>query len=303
MQAVLVMFRSDGERRSFSLSREMTVLGRRQDCDLMIPLGEISRKHCRFIKEGGILRLEDLGSSNGTFCNGRRIQEAVLAAGDTIQVGPVTFVLQKDGIPGDDELRPFGNSPKSAEDSAAGASATEDSGIGMGAMASTSTSGSGRRHSTLDDDDQVEAIPANEEPQELETIIRKPAAPPRHPSAAAVPPPPPGSAEREDDLDVIEDHPPLEDIESAGGHDEPLDVLDDQPIQIDNSPISLDDDHLNAPHEDPMIEDDVKSLSVATPGEPVSMPSKDSSGHSDLTLDEDDLLNFLDDSSGHEAIE
>jgi pSer/pThr/pTyr-binding forkhead associated (FHA) protein len=58
MQAVLVMFRNDGERRSFSLSREMMVIGRRQDCDLMIPLGEISRKHCRIIRDGDTLRLE-----------------------------------------------------------------------------------------------------------------------------------------------------------------------------------------------------------------------------------------------------
>ena len=108
MQAVLVMFRNDGERRSFSISREMTVIGRRQDCDLMIPLGEISRKHCRIIREGDTLRLEDLGSSNGTFHNGKRIQETVLEPGDTIQVGPVTFVLQVDGVPADDQLKPHG---------------------------------------------------------------------------------------------------------------------------------------------------------------------------------------------------
>ena len=107
MQAVLVMFRNDGEKRSFSVSREMTVIGRRQDCDLMIPLGEISRKHCRIIKEADTLRIEDLGSSNGTFHNGRRIQEAVLSPGDTIQVGPVVFVVQLDGQPSDDDIQPF----------------------------------------------------------------------------------------------------------------------------------------------------------------------------------------------------
>jgi len=106
MQAVLVMFKSDGERRSFSVSREMTVIGRRQDCDLMIPLGEISRKHCRIIREADTLRLEDMGSSNGTFHNGRRVQEAVLSAGDTIQVGPVAFVVQIDGVPAEDEMQP-----------------------------------------------------------------------------------------------------------------------------------------------------------------------------------------------------
>jgi predicted component of type VI protein secretion system len=106
MQAVLVMFRSDGERRSFSMVRDMTVIGRREDCDLRIPLGEVSRKHCRILRDGDSLKLEDLGSSNGTFLNGQRVQEALLSPGDTIQVGPVVFVLQIDGQPSDDELRP-----------------------------------------------------------------------------------------------------------------------------------------------------------------------------------------------------
>jgi pSer/pThr/pTyr-binding forkhead associated (FHA) protein len=100
------MFRSDGDRRSFSLTRDITVIGRREDCDLRIPLGEVSRKHCRLVRDGDSLRLEDLGSSNGTYHNGQRVQEAILSAGDSIQVGPLVFVLQVDGIPADDELAP-----------------------------------------------------------------------------------------------------------------------------------------------------------------------------------------------------
>jgi pSer/pThr/pTyr-binding forkhead associated (FHA) protein len=108
MQAVLVMFRADGERRSFSLPRTITVLGRREDCDLRIPLGEVSRKHCRFIidTDSGELRLEDLGSSNGTYHNGVRVQEAVIQPGDTVQVGPVVFVVQIDGVPADEDIQP-----------------------------------------------------------------------------------------------------------------------------------------------------------------------------------------------------
>lgn len=106
MQVVLVMFRADGERRSFPISREMTIIGRREDCDLRIPLGDVSRKHCRMIREADALRMEDLGSSNGTYVNGQRIQEAILQPGDTVRVGPVLFVLQVDGVPADDELQP-----------------------------------------------------------------------------------------------------------------------------------------------------------------------------------------------------
>src|SRR5580704_16680946 len=105
MQRILVMFRSDGQRRSFSITRDMTVMGRREDCDLRIPLGEVSRKHARLVRDGDSLRLEDLGSSNGTFLNGQRVQEAVLSAGDSVQIGPVVFVLQIDGLPADEELR------------------------------------------------------------------------------------------------------------------------------------------------------------------------------------------------------
>jgi len=100
------MFRSDGDRRSFSLTRDITVVGRREDCDLRIPLGEVSRKHCRLVRDGDSLRLEDLGSSNGTYHNAQRVQEAILSPGDSIQVGPLVFVLQVDGMPADEELSP-----------------------------------------------------------------------------------------------------------------------------------------------------------------------------------------------------
>jgi pSer/pThr/pTyr-binding forkhead associated (FHA) protein len=106
MQVVLVMFRADGQRRSFSIVRDMTVIGRREDCDLRIPLGEVSRKHCRLIKDEQGVRVEDLGSSNGTFHNNERVQEAPLAPGDTIRVGPVTFMVQIDGVPSDEEMQP-----------------------------------------------------------------------------------------------------------------------------------------------------------------------------------------------------
>jgi predicted component of type VI protein secretion system len=101
------MFRADGERKSFSITRDVTVMGRREDCDFRIPLGDISRKHCRIIKEDNVLKIEDLGSSNGTYVNGKRIHEAEVQAGDTIQIGPCVFVTQIEGEPVDDELKPY----------------------------------------------------------------------------------------------------------------------------------------------------------------------------------------------------
>jgi pSer/pThr/pTyr-binding forkhead associated (FHA) protein len=60
----------------------------------------VSRRHCQLNRDQGVLKVRDLGSRNGTYVNGRRIeQEAVVQAGDQVKVGPVTFVLRIDGQP------------------------------------------------------------------------------------------------------------------------------------------------------------------------------------------------------------
>jgi predicted component of type VI protein secretion system len=106
MQVVLVMFTSEGQRRSFSLPKSTTIIGRREDCDVRIPLGEVSRKHCRLTADGDELRVEDMGSSNGTFLNGVRVQEAAIQPGDSLQIGPIAFAVQINGVPADDEIQP-----------------------------------------------------------------------------------------------------------------------------------------------------------------------------------------------------
>jgi len=111
MQVSLVMFRADGERRSFPLTKATSVIGRREDCDLRIPLAEVSRKHTRIIIEEDLLRLEDLGSSNGTYVNNQRVQEAALNPGDILTIGPVSMVVQINGVPADDEIQPMEVNP------------------------------------------------------------------------------------------------------------------------------------------------------------------------------------------------
>jgi serine/threonine protein kinase len=56
---------------------------------------EISREHARIARSGESFVIEDLGSTNGTFVNGRRISKAeILSPGDRIQVGATTLVVQ-----------------------------------------------------------------------------------------------------------------------------------------------------------------------------------------------------------------
>lgn len=96
---VLAMFKSDGTRRDFPLSKDRVIIGRKVNCDLRIPLTSVSRQHCEITISDGKIQIKDLGSSNGTYHNSVRVQEADLAAGDELAIGPVVFTLVIDGKP------------------------------------------------------------------------------------------------------------------------------------------------------------------------------------------------------------
>ena len=99
MDVNLVLFKKDGSQTSFSLTDEVTVLGRGHDCELRIPLKVVSRKHCQLSPNQQSLKIQDLDSRGGTFVNGKRVNVAPLKAGDYIQIGPLTFQVQIDGEP------------------------------------------------------------------------------------------------------------------------------------------------------------------------------------------------------------
>jgi hypothetical protein len=74
--------------------KETRTVGRDEDCDIVIPSRQVSRLHARFITKPGRILLEDLGSKNGTFCNGKKIDEpVVLQDGDVIQVALAQQIL------------------------------------------------------------------------------------------------------------------------------------------------------------------------------------------------------------------
>jgi hypothetical protein len=70
----------------FPLQRDKLV-GREESCDIVIPSRQVSRHHARLaLTRSGVL-LEDLGSKNGTYCNGKIIEADVqLQDGDIIQI-------------------------------------------------------------------------------------------------------------------------------------------------------------------------------------------------------------------------
>ena len=103
MEINLVMFKPDGRRKDIPLSGSITIIGRGEECDLRVPLLSVSRHHCQVSIEGVELKVKDLGSSNGTYVNSSRIEEAALQAGDRLAVGPIVFTVQIDSLPSDIE--------------------------------------------------------------------------------------------------------------------------------------------------------------------------------------------------------
>ena len=99
MDVNLIMFKKDGASRSIPLPSNVTVIGRRHDCDLRIPLVSVSRRHCQLNYDKGALKIRDLGSRNGIILNGKRVEEAVIKPGDSIEIGPLRFLLQINGRP------------------------------------------------------------------------------------------------------------------------------------------------------------------------------------------------------------
>lgn len=73
-------------------------LGRTREAEMFLRDPEVSRRHARFEAQNGVVFLEDLKSSNGTFLNGRRLTEPLeIRAGDEIDVGTTRLVVTSVG--------------------------------------------------------------------------------------------------------------------------------------------------------------------------------------------------------------
>jgi phosphoserine phosphatase RsbU/P len=72
--------------RRYKLGDGDYVIGRRSDCQIFVPDMRVSRQHARLRRENGSWQLDDLGSNNGTFVNGARIQHALIKHQDEIQI-------------------------------------------------------------------------------------------------------------------------------------------------------------------------------------------------------------------------
>lgn len=90
---------SQGERiRETAISQQQFRAGRRSSCDLSLAWPTVSGVHAEFVVMRGALFLRDMGSTNGTFVNGRRIAaDTPLDSGDVVHLGGVEFRVERRG--------------------------------------------------------------------------------------------------------------------------------------------------------------------------------------------------------------
>lgn len=91
-RAVLTVLLGINAGEAFALERRETVIGRSREANILVEDAGISRRHVCIRRKGGSYVLEDLGSTNGVFVNGQRVERTELEDGDRIQIGPSVVV-------------------------------------------------------------------------------------------------------------------------------------------------------------------------------------------------------------------
>jgi len=73
------------------IAKDMTLVGRKEDCDIRLDHKSVSKMHCVIVKTDGLLLLRDLGSTNGTRVNGQRVRRAALLPNDQVTIAGFKF--------------------------------------------------------------------------------------------------------------------------------------------------------------------------------------------------------------------
>src|SRR5262245_35340379 len=86
--AYLVVLAGSNVGEMYKVDKDRIVMGRGDKVDIRLVDEGISREHAQLVRQAETtILLEDLGSTNGTFCNGVRVQKQALSDGDKILLG------------------------------------------------------------------------------------------------------------------------------------------------------------------------------------------------------------------------
>ncbi|MDP9100848.1 MAG: FHA domain-containing protein [Actinomycetota bacterium] len=87
---------AEGKERVVPLVDIVTVIGRGAEADLRLADTGVSRRHAELRVEGGLATVVDLGSTNGTTVNGRKVSRQLLVDGDRVGIGATTLIFRRD---------------------------------------------------------------------------------------------------------------------------------------------------------------------------------------------------------------
>jgi pSer/pThr/pTyr-binding forkhead associated (FHA) protein len=76
-----------------SVEHAPVIVGRHPRCDARLSSLRVSRWHCLLTGKGGEVVVRDLGSTNGTWINGRRVEAGRLEPGDEIAIAHIRYLL------------------------------------------------------------------------------------------------------------------------------------------------------------------------------------------------------------------
>jgi pSer/pThr/pTyr-binding forkhead associated (FHA) protein len=85
--ALLIVKRGPNEGSRFLLDQNVTSIGRHPNADIFLDDVTVSRRHAEFHRDGAVFEVKDLGSLNGTYFDGQRIDAARLVDGCEVQIG------------------------------------------------------------------------------------------------------------------------------------------------------------------------------------------------------------------------
>jgi pSer/pThr/pTyr-binding forkhead associated (FHA) protein len=99
--ALLVVRRGPNTGARFLLDADITTAGRHPDADILLDDVTVSRRHTEFLRHGTAFEIKDLGSLNGTYFDGVRIDTALLRDGAEVKVGKfrLTFYASRLDLP------------------------------------------------------------------------------------------------------------------------------------------------------------------------------------------------------------
>ena len=91
--ALLVVQRGPGAGSRYLLDSDLSTVGRHPESDIFLDDITVSRRHVEFRRDGENFRVHDVGSLNGTYLNGDRVDDAELQNGDEVRIGKFRLIF------------------------------------------------------------------------------------------------------------------------------------------------------------------------------------------------------------------